>query len=223
MRSIFYVGLILLTLGGCADIYSPITPNITNFNRKYEFHGEVVGNLNGLNLKSAFSPLNHVCLQYNGRFSGSNKGTEFVIGGYNLFTSSSYNQLSFGYGTGNFDYSDPYNGSDYSLTSASGNYKKIFGQLHFIFVKNKKLSKGFCFRIEKVKVSYSDANIRDLVGNTYDVILLEPYYTIQFHLSKHSSFIIYTGVILNSQPNVIKTNAINLGVGLAVKLFNEKK
>jgi hypothetical protein len=213
----------LFFLVGCADIYSPITPNISNFNRKYEFHGEVVGNLNGLNLKSAFSPINHICLQYNARFSTSNNGTELVIGGYNLFTSTGYNQFSFGYGTGKFDYGDPYNGSDFDLTKATGKYKKLFGQLHFIFATNKKVLNGFCFRIEKVKVSYSDANISDYVGNTYDVILLEPFYTREFQVTKHSSFLIYTGVILNSQSNLIRTSAINIGAGLAVKLFNVNK
>ena len=219
----YYLIFILFSLIGCSDIYSPISPNITNFTCKYEFHGEVVGNANGLNLKSAFSPINHVCIQYNTRSSSSNNGTEFVIGGYNLFTSTSYNQLSFGYGTGKFEYSDLYSGSNFSLTNASGNYEKIFGQLYFLFGQNKKVLKGFCFRIEKVKVSYSDATLSNLIGNTYEVILLEPFYTLQLLLSQHSSFLIYTGVILNSQSNVIKTSSINFGVGLAIKLFNGKK
>jgi len=65
LSAIHFFVLPVIILQGCASIYTPTTPNIPLFKNKNEGQVEATVFVNGLNLKTAYTPVRFLAIQIN--------------------------------------------------------------------------------------------------------------------------------------------------------------
>ena len=231
MKRVFYLIsflLINLLLSSCwSSIYTPTTPNIPLFHNRNEFQFESSAFGNGLNLKTAYSPVNHIGLQLNGQFypfigdsPGYHNYTEGAIGYYHNINNKFFLELYVGYGEGKFDFYDAFNGSDYDLTLAKGSYFKKYAQIDFGYITHREHTFGSSLRFCYLNCSYLEAPTYPwLVNNSYHNFGFEPYFYFNFRIIKNLSIVHYAGfIIINGENKTIRSNIINGGIGLRLNL-----
>lgn len=237
---ITYTGFIILAVTGCRSIYTPTTPNVPLFKEKNECQLEATIFLNGLNIKTAYTPVNHLAFQINGQFSQSfdkpnpdrnyHKYLEAALGYYHCFKDNFIMEWYGGYGQGKSVFGDGIISNEALLISAKGHYEKYYLQLNLgtlRLIKNGKL--GISVRAGNVRYSYTDANLRSLINTTDDHYLIEPYYFINLKMNKRLSFTGTIGITiiqgLSNEPYraTMRTNIINIGAGFRYTLGAYKK
>lgn len=143
---------ITIGLSSCSSIYVPTTPNIPLFKVGGEFQIESSVLSNGLNVKSAFSPLNHIGMQLNGHYfyqilQTSNPNYHYYIDGalglYQNFNDKFFSEIYFGYGEGKSSFSDQFYGGEQGITIGIGDYKKLIARLMEDTHGNKIMHFGF--------------------------------------------------------------------------------
>ncbi len=232
-RNIFLV--FALGLVGCKSIYMPTTPNVPLFQQENQSQVEFTGYFNGLNLKTAYTPVNHFALQANGHFVQQfsqpaperqhHKYLELAAGTYHSWRNNTVIEFYTGYGQGISVFQDNNITSFNSLlVTAKGHYKKAFAQINLGHHRVNKDMFGFCVRAAVIRYTYTDANIPTLINSTIDHPSIEPYFFLSRKVADHLSFIGHVGVTLikgnvkaGDEPT-IRTNYVNIGVGLRLSL-----
>jgi hypothetical protein len=237
---IHFICFFVVITGGCRSIYTPTTPNTPLFKRGGEFQLESTIFINGLNVKSAYTPFNHMALQINGQYSQAighpnpnrnyHKYLEAAVGYYYCFKDNFVMEWYGGYGQGASIFSDGIISNETLLVSAKGRYEKYYLQLNF---GSRKLipngSLGISVRAGNVRYSYSYANLKYLTNTTSDHYLVEPYYFINLKMNKRLFFAAHLGITiiqgLSNEPYkaTMRTSIVNLGVGFKYTLGGDKK
>jgi hypothetical protein len=228
------LAMIASGLSGCRSIYMPTTPNAPLFQREDQGQVEFTGFFNGMNLKTAYTPVNHFALQANGHFTQQftdpgvekkhHRYLELAAGTYHCFRNNSVIEFYIGYGEGSSVFHDGSGLTTTPLITATGHYKKLYAQINFGRHHIRKGVIGMCLRVGDVRYTYTSANIESLVNTTIDHPSIEPYFFISRKVADHLSFITHFGitildgsVALTAEPT-IRTNYLNVGVGLRLSL-----
>jgi hypothetical protein len=156
---------------------------------KNQFQIESTAFFNGLNLKTAYTPINHLAIQANGQYSQEfdqpnpnrkyHKYLEGAIGTYYCFKNNSVIELYAGYGQGASIFGDPIVSNEMLLVWAKGHYEKYYAQINF--GSHKLVDHGLIgvsIRAGNIRYSYTDANFNWLINTTADHYSLEPYFFI---------------------------------------------
>lgn len=210
---------------GCLSVYTPTTPNTPLFTNKNELQAEGSVFLNGVNVKTAYTPIRHLAFQVNAQYARGwsenyHKYAEVALGYYYGFKNNFSIECYGGYGMGASCFSDGLFANETLLNSASGSYEKWYMQLNF---GNRQLWRrggmGLCARLANVRYTYTDANFRNLINTTSDHHSIEPYWFIYLNLSKHLDFTAHAGLTLieglSNEPYqaTMSTNVLNTGIG----------
>ncbi|MDI9341604.1 MAG: hypothetical protein QM534_13620 [Sediminibacterium sp.] len=231
---------IILTscLVSCRSIYTPTTPNTPLFQNKKQIQIESTAFTNGLNLKTAYTPINHLAIQLNGQYSQEfdqpnpnrkyHQYLEGAIGTYYCFKNNSVIELYGGYGQGASKFGDPIISNETLLVRAKGHYEKYYAQINF--GSHKLIDDGLigvCIRAGNIRYSYTDANFNWLINTTADHYALEPYFFINNKITKRLSFVGNFGLTmiqgLSNDPYAatMRTSILNIGFGLRLSFGNK--
>jgi hypothetical protein len=227
------LGFLAIALSGCKSIYMPTTPNAPLFQHENQGQVEFTGFFNGMNLKTAYTPVNHFAVQANGhyvrQFSNSfpdppqHKYLELAAGGYHCFRNKTVIEFYMGYGQGKSVFQDN-NLTSSLLVSAKGHYKKVYAQINLGHHKLNNDMYGICLRVADIRYTYTDANLADLVNTISDHPSIEPYFYLSMKVADHLSFIGHVGLTFiegdkkQSEEVTMRTNFVNVGVGLRLAL-----
>jgi hypothetical protein len=227
-KTFVFLLLSILILSCSRSIYTPTTPNIPLIQNKYEFQFESTIATNGLNIKTAFSPLNHFSLQLNGQYTYSSKYSEpqyheyieGAIGSYFKPNDQLLIEMYLGYGAGASNYGDAGSFSVHRLTLAKGHYRKEYFQFNIgTPISKHRGSLGGCIRIGNVSYTYESSRIANLTGNTYNHLTIEPYMFLKIYAIREIGFVTYFGfTFVEGIDKTIRTNALNFGIGLNLRL-----
>ncbi|NVO20704.1 MAG: hypothetical protein HXX13_13465 [Bacteroidetes bacterium] len=190
----------------------------------HEVQAEATIASNGLNFKIAYSPLNHICLQFNGQYTYSSQYTkpqyheyiEGAIGSYFIPNERLLLEMYLGYGSGDSNFGDAGGLSVNRLTSAKGHYQKEYLQFNIgTPISKKRALFGGCVRIGNVSYTYESANLSNLTGHTYNHFTVEPYLFLRTNAKRKLGFTMNAGLtLMDGIDETIRTNVLNLGIGL---------
>jgi len=224
--SIVYI--LILGLFSCRSIYTPTTPNVPLFQNRNEFQFESSIFTNGINAKIAYSPIKHIGVLLNGQssYSGQYEKPQYhyysdgAIGYYLNINKNHVGEIYFGYGSGESNFGDPFNGSEYELTIAKGYYDKLYSQINWGFLSKKGNVFGASVRIADVRYTYIHTpNFGWLNGNTYSHFSAEPYFYFKLKMTKYLSIVNYFGLtLITGNHKTIRTNLLNCGTGIRLNI-----
>jgi hypothetical protein len=226
---LFILALVLLILNGCSVLYAPMAPNIPLMEGKNEVQAEIGIASDGASFKTAYSPVNHLAVQFNahsGFVHGKRREVSAAVGAYFVVRNCMHVELYGGYGYGSvlFNQSAP-DVAVNPLTSASGYYNRPYGQLDLGFSsRSKGFYFGWCIRTSYMDFYYTDANHghQSLIGTHIYNWIAEPYIMMNIRLFKPLSLSLYCGMT-GARNDYLQKDYVVTGGALRLTLFQKAK